>query len=72
MKHVTIPSTTAFYFSLIAFLIAALSLTGIVLKTDLTGRVIWGVIWGLIGVGWLLGIVRSRRKTTNQRDSDHR
>lgn len=63
MKFVKVPSTWAYYFSLIAFLIAALSITGVVLKTDLTGRVIWCAIWGTIGVAWLLGIVRSRKKS---------
>lgn len=63
MKFVKVPSGWAYCFSLIAFLIAALSITGVVLKIDLTGRVIWCVIWGAIGVAWLLGIVRSRKKT---------
>ncbi len=63
MKSVKVPSRWAYCFSLVAFLIAALSITGIVLKTDLTGRVIWCLIWGMIGVAWLMGLVRSRKKT---------
>ena len=66
MKFVKIPWRWAYFFSLIAFLIAALSITRIVLKTDLTGRVIWCMIWGMIGFAWLTGIVRSRKDRNQQ------
>ena len=61
MTDIRISGKSAFFYALIAFLIAALSITGIILKTDLEGRVIWTVVWGLVGVAWLAGIVRSRK-----------
>lgn len=66
MTDIRIPEKSAFIYALIAFLIAALSITGIILKTDLEGRVIWTLVWGFIGVAWLIGIVRSRKNKASE------
>lgn len=65
MDTIRIPSKYAFIFSLIAFSIAALSISGVILKTDLTGQVFWCSIWCLVGIAWLTGLVHARRKETN-------
>lgn len=66
MSDIRVPEKSAFIYSLIAFCIAALSITGIILQTDLVGRVIWTIVWGLIGIAWLAGILRSRRRRSTQ------
>jgi len=45
---------TSFYLSLISYLIAAISFSGIILKEDFTGRLIFGIVWVVIGLGWLI------------------
>ena len=45
---------TSFIFCLISYSIAAISFSGIILKHDLTGRLIFGTVWGAIGLGWLI------------------
>lgn len=61
MSKLQIPSSHAYLYSLISFFIAALSLSGVILKTDLTGRIIWCCIWGIVGLFWLFGIVKSTK-----------
>jgi hypothetical protein len=36
-----------------AFLVAAIPAVGIVMKDDVTGRVIFGLMWTMVGVAWL-------------------
>ena len=37
----------------VCFVIAALALTGVILRNDITGRVIFGVVWTALGFVWL-------------------
>jgi hypothetical protein len=37
----------------VCFIIAALALTGVILRDDVTGRVIFGVVWMALGFVWL-------------------
>jgi len=46
-----------------AFVVAAISFFGIILKNDLVGRLIFGITWSLVGVGWL-GCYFNARKTS--------
>jgi len=38
---------------LVSFIIIAMIYTGIVLKEDLVGRIIYGAIFILVGIGWI-------------------
>ena len=38
---------------IVCFVIAALALTGVILRDDVTGRVIFGVMWTALGFVWL-------------------
>ena len=37
----------------VCFVIAALALTGVILRDDVTGRVIFGAVWTALGCVWL-------------------
>jgi len=39
--------------AVICFGIAVLALTGVILAGDLTGRIIFGVVWTALGIVWL-------------------
>jgi len=39
--------------TIICFAIAVLALTGVILRGDVVGRVIFGCVWALLGVVWL-------------------
>ena len=38
---------------IISFAIAAISFAGVILKNDLVGRLIFGFVWVIVGIGWL-------------------
>jgi hypothetical protein len=38
---------------IICFAIAILSFAGVILQSDMTGRVIFGLVWAFVGIGWL-------------------
>jgi hypothetical protein len=42
-------------FATIAFAISAMSFFGVVTGNDMSGRVITGIIWSVIGLWWLTG-----------------
>jgi hypothetical protein len=44
-----------------AVIIAAICVSGVVLKDDLAGRVIFGAVWALVGIGWLGQYFRANR-----------
>jgi len=39
--------------SVVCFLISVVAFSGLILKSDVTGRVIFGVVWAALGVVWL-------------------
>jgi hypothetical protein len=38
---------------IVSFVIAAISFSGVILKNDLVGRLIFGFVWVIVGIGWL-------------------
>jgi len=46
----------------ICFVIAILAYSGVILRHDTTGRVIFGVVWTVLGVVWLGWYVSSSRR----------
>ena len=38
---------------IVSFVIAVISFSGVILKNDLVGRLIFGFVWVIIGIGWL-------------------
>ena len=49
--------------SISALSIALIFISGIVLKTDLTGRIIIGSIWLIVSIGWLGKYFHTRKQT---------
>ena len=45
-----------------AFTIAAISFMGLILKSDLTGRLIFGGTWTLVGTWWICKLFQNLRK----------
>ena len=39
--------------SVVSFSISAITFSGLILNEDLTGRVIFGLVWAVLGVVWL-------------------
>lgn len=52
-----------FYFVLavVCFAIAAVSLSGVVMRNDATGQIVFGTVWIMVGLGWVARALRSRR-----------
>lgn len=38
---------------IVSFVIAAISFSGVILKNDAVGRLIFGFVWLIVGIGWL-------------------
>jgi len=38
---------------MVSFLISAVTFSGLILGADVTGRVIFGLVWAVLGVVWL-------------------
>ncbi len=38
---------------IVSFVIAAISFSGVILKNDVVGRLIFGFVWVIVGIGWL-------------------
>jgi len=45
----------------VCFAIAALAFGGVILRDDMAGRMIFGVVWALLGIVWLGRLVQTRR-----------
>jgi hypothetical protein len=52
-------------FALLAWAIATVSFSGIILAEDLTGRMIFGAVGTLIGVVWWGQYVQAKKKTSS-------
>jgi hypothetical protein len=52
MKAWPVSPTLSILFALAAWTIAAIALLGVILSDDLTGRLIFGIVWILIGIMW--------------------
>jgi hypothetical protein len=50
--------------AIVSFLVALIPLSGLVLKGDVTGRIIFTAVWLLVGLAWLGGFFRARRRAT--------
>jgi hypothetical protein len=42
-------------------LVGVIVISGLVMKNDLTGRIIIGVVWFLLGAGWLGRFFQTRK-----------
>jgi hypothetical protein len=58
--------------AIVSFIIAALALSGVILARDMTGRVIYGVLWTAIGLSWIGRYVVVRRKAEQEKHEDQR
>ena len=38
---------------IVSFVIVATIFSGVILKNDVVGRLIFGLVWVLVGIGWL-------------------
>ena len=63
MKERSRGSVVWLFLAAISFFIALLAAFGVILASDGTGRLIYGVLWGLIGLGWLGRYFVVRKKT---------
>ncbi|MBN2564676.1 MAG: hypothetical protein JXB46_03105 [Candidatus Eisenbacteria bacterium] len=54
----------------ICFVIAILAWSGVILRDDLTGRVIFGVVWTVLGVVWLGWYVTGFRRGRSEESKD--
>jgi len=50
---------------IVSFVISAVIYTGIVLKEDLVGRIIYGSVFILVGIGWI-GLYFHKKKRINK------
>jgi len=56
--------------AVLAFGISLISFLGLILRDDLTGRLIFGCVWLFVGIWWLGGWLRARRgELSGTRDS---
>jgi hypothetical protein len=46
----------------VSFAISVLAISGVILKNDTVGQVIWCVMWGLVGISWLGRFYVERKK----------
>lgn len=56
-------------FALVAFAVAAVCWSGFVLKDDMTGRLIFGLVWSFVGVLWLGQYFEARKELRSSRGS---
>lgn len=64
VKHKTRSYTkSTLFLALTAFLVASISISGLILKQDRVGQIIWSGIWTLISLFWLLGLIKSKSNT---------
>ena len=50
--------------------ISLLIISGIVLKTDLVGRIILGNLWLIVSIGWLGQYIHKKVKNLDSKESD--
>ena len=66
-------STGLLVAALLCFGVAAVSLSGLILRTDYAGRIIFGAAWGALGIVWfgkyLFGGRRARRSKSGDTES---
>ena len=57
------------FLAAVSFLVSGLSFTGILLKNDMTGRIIFGCVWLFVGILWMSGLLKLKRgkKLTSER-----
>ncbi len=48
--------------TIVSFVIAAISFSGVILKNDAVGRLIFGFVWLLVGIGWFGQYFHSTKK----------
>ncbi|MDH3267973.1 MAG: hypothetical protein OEM46_03875 [Ignavibacteria bacterium] len=51
-----------FIIPIVSCIIAILSFTGIILNNDITGRIIFGLCWSMITIGWIIYLFNLNRK----------
>ncbi len=56
-----IPPRLSLAMAVVSFLVAAIPAAGLVLRGDPTGRLIFTVVWLLLGVAWLGGYLHARK-----------
>lgn len=57
-------------FAIVAFAVSAVCFSGIVLANDLTGRLIFGLVWSFVGVLWLDQYCQARKELRSGRRFD--
>jgi len=50
---------------IVSFVIAAICFSGVILKNDAVGRLIFGFVWLIVGIGWLGQYLHHRKKQLN-------
>jgi hypothetical protein len=62
MPKKQLPAKVRVLAAIAAFAIAAICFSGVVLKNDLVGRLIFGATWSLVGVWWLGQWLKARER----------
>jgi len=51
---------------IVSFVIVAINFSGVILKNDVVGRLIFGFVWLIVGIGWLgQYFYRTKNKSNN-------
>lgn len=56
-----IPPRLSVLMAIIAFLVAAVPATGLVMKSDPAGRFFFTVVWILVGIAWLGQLLQAKK-----------
>jgi predicted membrane channel-forming protein YqfA (hemolysin III family) len=57
------------FMAVVSFIVASIPAFGIVMKHDITGRVIFVSVWILVGLGWFGVFLHSQRSGKTRRPS---
>lgn len=56
-----IPPRVALLLGVVSFVVAAVPATGLVMKSDVVGRLIFTVVWILVGMAWLGQLLHAKK-----------
>ena len=66
MRVWQVSPTLSVAFALVPWVIAVISFFGIILSGDATGRLIFGVVWTLIGVLWWGQYFQAKKRSSSE------
>jgi hypothetical protein len=61
-----IPPVLSIVMAVVSFAVAAVPATGLVMKSDAVGRIIFTVAWVLVGIAWLGQLLHARKSGAHE------